>query len=97
MLAGIYQRFQLNILNRFIDTLLSIPSLLMAILFVALIGPGIGTLFIAITLLPHLSLSGIQNSVNEEIQKEYVVAAKLDGANLWQILWWRSCPMSGIN
>ena len=91
--AGIYQRFQLNILNHFIDTLLSIPSLLMAILFVALIGPGIQTLFIAITLstAPQF-IRVIQHTVTEEIQKEYVVAAKLDGANLWQILWYAIMP-----
>lgn len=91
--AGVYQRFQLNILNHFIDTLLSIPSLLMAILFVALIGPGVQTLFIAITLstTPQF-IRVIQHTVTEEIQKEYVVAAKLDGANLWQILWYAIMP-----
>ena len=79
--------FKSSLLVHLLDTFLSIPSLLMAILIVAVMGPSQQSVFIAISLAttPQF-IYAIYNDVREEIYKEYIVAARLDGANRWQIV-----------
>lgn len=76
-----------SILNHFLDVILSIPSLLLAIVIVAILGPGLAnTLFaIVIVLIPQF-VHVTKNAIIEESSKEYVLASKLDGANPLQLL-----------
>ncbi|PSJ47328.1 peptide ABC transporter permease SapC [Zobellella endophytica] len=87
ILGGMSKGLQSSILNHLLDTLLSIPSLLLAIIFVAFLGPGLYNTLLAITLaqIPQF-VRAIYNAVSAEMQKEYITALRLDGANRWRIL-----------
>lgn len=92
-LSGMMRGLKSSILSHFLDGLLSIPSLLLAILVVAITGPGLDNVFFAVwlALIPQF-VRAIHQSVHEELQKEYVTAAKLDGANTVQIFWFVIMP-----
>ncbi|AEY01271.1 peptide ABC transporter, permease SapC [Oceanimonas sp. GK1] len=87
ILGGMSRGLKGSILNHLLDTLLSIPSLLLAIIFVAILGPGLFNTLIAITLalIPQY-IRATYNAVSEEMQKEYITAIRLDGGNAWRIL-----------
>lgn len=69
-------------LKHFLDVLFSIPSLLLALVIVAIIGPGLTNAVIAIGLvmIPQF-LHITRNAIAEEVPKDYVVASKLNGVN----------------
>ncbi|BCV27749.1 ABC transporter permease subunit [Shewanella algae] len=91
--SGMMRGLKSSILGHLLDALLSIPSLLMAILVVAVMGPGLMNVFwaVGIALTPQF-VRAIHQAVHEELQKEYVTAAKLDGANGLQIFWFVIMP-----
>lgn len=64
-------------LNHILDTLLSIPSLLLAIIVVAFVGPHLSHAMFAVWLaiLPRIVRS-VYSMVHDELEKEYVVAAR---------------------
>ncbi|WP_375055295.1 ABC transporter permease subunit [Zobellella sp. DQSA1] len=87
ILGGMSKGLKSSILNHLLDTLLSIPSLLLAIIFVAILGPGLFNTLLAITLaLTPQFIRATYNAVSDEMQKEYITALRLDGANHWRIL-----------
>ncbi len=75
------------------DALLSLPSVLLALLVVAIWGPGFNHVFWAVilALLPGV-VRTIHNAITEERTKQYVIAAKLDGANRYQLLRYTILP-----
>jgi cationic peptide transport system permease protein len=79
---------QSSIFNHLLDLALTIPSLLLAIVIVAVLGPGLlNTIWaIMLALLPQF-IHGVGNAIQEQLKQDYVVAYRLDGANNWQILW----------
>ncbi|GGP51536.1 antimicrobial peptide ABC transporter permease SapC [Shewanella algicola] len=85
-LSGMMHGIKSSVLSHLLDALLSIPSLLMAILVVAVMGPGLNNVFwgVGIAMIPQF-VRAIHQAVHEELQKEYVTAAKLDGANSFQV------------
>lgn len=87
ILAGMTRGFKSSFLHHLMDTTLSIPSLLIALLLVSLMGMGFETTLIAITLaqIPKF-LCSIHNVVIAQMQKEYILAIKLDGASHYRIL-----------
>lgn len=92
-LSGMMKGLKSSILSHLLDVLLSIPSLLMAILVVAIKGPGLSNVFWAVGIaLTPLFVRSIHQAVHEERQKEYVIAAKLDGANTLQVFWYVIMP-----
>ena len=95
VLAGISRGLKSAILNHVLDTLLSIPSLLLAIVVVAFLGPKLEHAMLAVwlALLPRISRT-IYSAVHDELEKEYVVAVRLDGASTWQILRYAVLPNS---
>lgn len=92
-LSGMMRGIKSSILSHFLDGLLSIPSLLLAVLIVAIMGPGLSHVCLAVTLalIPQF-VRTIHQSVHDELQKDYVTAAKLDGANQLQIFWFVIMP-----
>ncbi|ABL99440.1 ABC transporter permease subunit [Shewanella amazonensis] len=92
-ISGMMKGLKSSILGHLLDALLSIPSLLMAILVVAVLGPGLGNVFwaVGIALTPQF-VRAIHQAIHEELQKEYVTAARLDGANSAQIFWYVIMP-----
>ncbi|MGI2260869.1 ABC transporter permease subunit [Shewanella sp. GXUN23E] len=92
-LSGMTRGLKSSVLSHLLDALLSIPSLLMAILVVAVTGPGLENIFWAVGLaLTPQFVRAIHQAIHEELQKEYVTAARLDGANSLQIFWYVIMP-----
>ena len=85
--AGLTRGVRSSFLNHLLDVTLSIPSLLLAIIIVAVLGPGLlNTVWaIVLSLLPQY-IHSVRNLVVQELNKDYITAHKLDGANKWQIL-----------
>lgn len=82
-----------SISNHFLDVILSIPSLLLAIIIVAILGPGLSNTLWAIVmaLIPQF-IHITRNAVREEFAKDYVLASRLDGASPFRILTYSVFP-----
>ncbi|CCP03310.1 Peptide ABC transport system, inner membrane component [Erwinia amylovora Ea644] len=93
VMAGLTHGLRSAVLNHVLDTLLSIPSLLLAIIVVAFTGPKLEHAMLAVflALLPRL-VRAIYSAVHDELEKEYVVAARLDGASSFDILRYAILP-----
>ncbi len=86
-LSGMSKGFKSSIFNHLLDLALTIPSLLLAIVIVAVLGPGLTNTIWAImlALLPQF-VHGVRNAIQDQLKQDYVIAYRLDGANDWQIL-----------
>jgi cationic peptide transport system permease protein len=72
-----------SFLNHFLDVILSIPSLLLAIIIVAILGPGLeNTLWAIIMVLIPQFVHVTRNAVKEEFAKDYVLASRLDSIRI---------------
>jgi len=92
-ISGMSRGLKSSVLSHLLDALLSIPSLLMAILVVAVMGPGLENVFWAVGLaLTPQFVRAIHQAIHIELQKEYVTAARLDGASPVQIFWYVVMP-----
>ena len=93
ILAGMTHGVRSAVMNHVLDTLLSIPSLLLAIIVVAFLGPRLEHALLAVwlALMPRL-VREIYSAVHDELEKEYVVAARLDGASSRNILRYAILP-----
>lgn len=81
LLAGFLRGFTEIFIMRLMDVMLALPSLLLAIAVVAILGPGlINAMYaIAIVLLPHY-VRLTRAAVIGETNREYVAAARIAGA-----------------
>jgi len=72
---------------RLMDILLTLPSLLLAIVIVAILGPGIvnAMLAVAVVVLPHY-VRIARAAVITELAKDYVTAAKVGGAGVLRLM-----------
>ncbi|MCG9596853.1 peptide ABC transporter permease SapC [Vibrio sp. Isolate25] len=88
ILAGMTKGLLSSTLNHLLDTVMSIPSLLLAIIFVAFLGFGEFNILLAIclALIPRFVRS-VYIAVHTEVEKDYIMAARLDGANDFYLLW----------
>ncbi|MDC9592055.1 putrescine export ABC transporter permease SapC [Xenorhabdus sp. IM139775] len=86
-LAGMTHGLRSAMLNHVLDTLLSIPSLLLAIVVIAFVGASLHHAMIAISLalMPRI-VRTVYTAVHDELDKEYITAARLDGASNYHIL-----------
>lgn len=93
LMAGVTHGLRSAILNHILDTLLSIPSLLLAIVVIAFIGPKLEHAMLAVwlALLPRM-VRTIYTAVHDELEKEYVIASRLDGASTRYIIWYAVLP-----
>lgn len=82
LVAGFYRgRFAEYAVMRLMDVMLALPSLLLAVAVVAVLGPGLANAMyaIAIVMLPHF-VRLTRGAVLGELAKDYVAAARLAGA-----------------
>jgi dipeptide transport system permease protein len=72
---------------RLMDIILTLPSLLLAIVIVAILGPGImnAMLAVAVVVLPHY-VRITRAAVISETAKDYVTAARANGAGLMRLM-----------
>ncbi len=91
--AGFSKGIRSSILNHVLDIALIMPSLLIAIVIVAVLGPGIDNTFWAVVLamLPQF-IHHVRTEVGELLNKDFVIAYRLDGANNWQLFKYALMP-----
>lgn len=81
LLAGYFRGMLEASIMRLMDILLTLPSLLLAIVIVAILGPGLlnAMLAVAIVMLPHY-VRITRAAVISEASRDYVTAARMGGA-----------------
>lgn len=82
LLAGFYGGASDTLIARFMDILLALPSLLLAIVVAAILGPGLvnAAIAVSVVIVPHYARL-TRASVMAERGREYVTAARLAGAS----------------
>ena len=82
LVAGYFRGVVDVAIMRLMDILLALPSLLLAIVIVAILGPGLlnAVLAVAIVVLPQYARLA-RAAVISELPKDYVSAAKVNGAS----------------
>jgi dipeptide transport system permease protein len=87
LIAGFAPRWLDTLIMRVMDIILAFPSLLLALVLVAILGPSLTNAMIAIALVlqPHY-VRLTRASVMSERTKDYVTAAKVTGAKLPRLM-----------
>jgi dipeptide transport system permease protein len=78
---------------RLMDIILTLPSLLLAIVIVAILGPGLmnAMLAVVVVVLPHY-VRITRAAVITETAKDYVTAARASGATQWRLMFSEVLP-----
>lgn len=92
-IAGMMRGIRSSVLNHLLDSLMAIPTLLIAIIIVGIFGVGLINSMWAITLalIPQF-IHVTRNHVSEQMNTDYIRASKLDGANYFQIFYYSLLP-----
>ncbi|MFM0169070.1 ABC transporter permease subunit [Paraburkholderia sediminicola] len=93
LIAAFFEKWADTPIMRIMDVLLALPSLLLAVAVVAIIGPGLVNtmLAIAIVALPgYVRLT--RASAQGELQKEYVTASRVAGAGTLRLMFSQVLP-----
>ncbi len=87
LIAGFFRGVVEILIMRAMDILLALPALLLAIVIVAILGPGLFNAMLAISVvyLPHLVRLTRAAAINERA-KDYVTASKVSGAGLLRLM-----------
>jgi dipeptide transport system permease protein len=93
LVAGFFKGVTEIVIMRLMDILLTMPSLLLAIVIVAILGPGLmnAMLAVAIVVLPHY-VRITRAAVMAETSKDYVIAAKVSGAGMARLMFSEVLP-----
>jgi dipeptide transport system permease protein len=93
LIAGFFKGITEIVIMRLMDILLTMPSLLLAIVIVAILGPGLmnAMLAVAIVVLPHY-VRITRAAVMTETSKDYVIAAKVSGAGTMRLMFSEVLP-----
>ncbi len=87
LIAGFAPKWLDSIIMRIMDIVLAFPSLLLALVLVAILGPSLtnAMIAIAIVLQPHY-VRLTRASVLSELQKDYVTSARVAGAGIVRLM-----------
>jgi ABC-type dipeptide/oligopeptide/nickel transport system permease subunit len=86
LLAGSLGGWVDQILSRLMDILMSMPSMLMAIVVVAILGPSLTNTILAVAVVSIPAVFRlVRGAVMSEMSKNYVIAARAYGANWWTV------------
>ncbi len=93
LIAGFFKGIADIAIMRLMDILMTMPSLLLAIVIVAILGPGLmnAMLAVAIVVLPHY-VRITRAAVIAESSKDYVVAAQVSGAQTARLMFSEILP-----
>ena len=85
--AGFFGGMVDVVIIRVMDLVMAIPSLVLAILIIAIIGPNLTNTIIAVTIvgLPRY-VRLVRASAMTELTKDYVTAAKVSGVRPWRLM-----------
>jgi dipeptide transport system permease protein len=87
LIAGFFRGPVDTVIMRIMDVILAFPSLLLALVMVAILGPGLmnAMIAIAIVLQPHF-VRLTRASVLNELNREYVISARVAGASPFYLM-----------
>ncbi|HTV71540.1 MAG TPA: ABC transporter permease subunit [Rhizobiaceae bacterium] len=87
VIAGYFRGWVDTVIMRLMDIILAFPSLLLALVLVAVLGPGLTNAMIAIALVfqPHF-VRLTRAAVMSEKTRDYVIAAKVAGAGHFRLM-----------
>ncbi len=87
LIAGYFRGLVETVIMRVMDVMLALPSLLLAIAVVAILGPGLANAMyaIAIVLLPHY-VRLTRAAVIAEARREYVTSSRIAGAGTLRLM-----------
>lgn len=87
LIAGYFRGPVDTVIMRFMDVILAFPSLLLALVMVAILGPGLvnAMIAIAIVLQPHF-VRLTRAAVLNEMNREYVTSARVAGASPFYLM-----------
>ena len=93
LVAGFFRGAVEIAIMRLMDIILTLPSLLLAVVIVAILGPGLinAMLAVSIVLLPHY-VRIARAAVITEVAKDYVTAAKVMGAGRLRLMFKEVMP-----
>jgi dipeptide transport system permease protein len=93
LVAGFFRGLTEIFIMRLMDIILTLPSLLLAIVIVAILGPGLmnAMLAVALVILPHY-VRLARAAVITETSKEYVTAARVSGAGTMRLMFREVLP-----
>ncbi len=93
LVAGFFRGTVEIAIMRLMDIILTLPSLLLAIVIVAILGPGLmnAMLAVAVVVLPHY-VRITRAAVISETSKDYVTAAKASGASRLRLMFSEVLP-----
>jgi dipeptide transport system permease protein len=93
LIAGFARGIVEIAIMRLMDIILTLPSLLLAIVIVAILGPGLtnAMLAVAVVVLPHY-VRITRASVIAEVSKDYVTAARVSGAGTVRLMFSEVLP-----
>jgi dipeptide transport system permease protein len=91
--AGFFRGITEVAIMRLMDIVLTLPSLLLAIVIVAILGPGLmnAMLAVVVVVLPHY-VRITRAAVITETSKDYVTAARASGATRWRLMFSEVLP-----
>ena len=94
ILSGYYGGWTERILMRFTDIIMSMPSLILAFAFVAMLGPGLlnGALALALTAWPAYARQA-RSEIQHLRNSDYLAAAEMMGINGIRLLWGHILPL----
>jgi ABC-type dipeptide/oligopeptide/nickel transport system permease subunit len=93
LLSGFYSGWVDKVIMRVMDILMSLPSILLAIVVVAILGPGLSNAIIAVSLValpPFVRL--VRAQVMAEKEKDYISAARSLGAGPMRLMFLQILP-----
>jgi len=91
--AGYFGGVVDDVISRVTDTLLAFPGLLLAIALVAVLGPSLGNVLFALTIIGWVGYARlVRGQVLRAREFEYVQAARAQGASVARILWHHVVP-----
>jgi dipeptide transport system permease protein len=93
LVAGFFRGVTEIVIMRVMDIILTLPSLLLAIVIVAILGPGLmnAMLAVAVVVLPHY-VRITRAAVISEASRDYVTAAKVSGAGTIRLMFKEVLP-----
>jgi peptide/nickel transport system permease protein len=92
-LAGYFGGLLDDVISRVVDTLLAFPGLLLAIALVAVLGPSLGNVLFALTIIGWVGYARlVRGQVLRAREFEYVQAARALGAGAGRVLWQHVIP-----
>ncbi len=93
LVAGFFRGLTEIAIMRAMDIVLTLPSLLLAIVIVAILGPGLmnAMLAVAVVVLPHY-VRITRAAVIAETSKDYVTAARVSGAGMARLMFREVLP-----